>query len=70
MEETRTPKTGRDWRIFLTLDLDQIPGASQVHPLTFPYSKNPTGQIPVFCYLNIPGTPSLLDPAPFPALGL
>jgi len=27
MEETRTPKTGRDWRIFLTLDLDQIPGA-------------------------------------------
>lgn len=27
MEETRTPKIGRDYRIFLTLDLDQILGA-------------------------------------------
>ena len=30
MEETRTPKTGRDWRIFLTLDLDQILGAGHI----------------------------------------
>ena len=28
-EEARTPKTGCDWRIFLTLDLDQILGAGQ-----------------------------------------
>jgi hypothetical protein len=36
MEETRTPKTGRDRRIFLTLDLDQIPGAGQTDALNKP----------------------------------
>ena len=30
MEETRTPKTGWDWRIFLTPDLDQILGAGHM----------------------------------------
>ena len=29
MEEARTPKIVCDWRIFLTLDLDQILGAGQ-----------------------------------------